>query len=605
MWAELGTSLWRLGPANPIMLRVLHGSSRRGSHFYLRLGYLCVLFITVLVGMLRLSGGEGALNALARGATRVFELVALFQLALICLLAPVFAAAAISQEKDSATFSVLLTTPLTNAQIVVGSLMSRILLVFVLLVAGLPIFGITMLFGGVTAEQIFATQAVAGATALLAGSIAILVSVTRLGTRGTVFAFYLGIALYLAIGLGLGFLPSLQVGGSGGLGEARTMPWLALVHPYWAQATILGHAVPPARESVGDAVWPFGSMLTAPAGTYVALASLASVGMVTAATLFVRRGVKLGESTLLAWIPLPWRRVRITGAEPCRPARHVWSNPVAWREATTRASVVGSQLLRATYLTLGLLALVMFLSHVRAGAFANTVTARAWLTWIVTIEFALVVLMAANNAATAMTREREQRTLDLLLCTPLSSRYIVWGKARGLVSFAVGLMAVPAGTVVVVAIAEWARGSSDPIVGGYAAVLVPILLVLYATFTCMVGLTISLRNRRSIPAALVSVGVVVATAMVLGLVGIGAVSASPQIGALIAPLSFVASVVFALNPGWIVTSAGSAFAVTPGTVATLGVVGTLMAIGLYGAIIIGSYRVMVAGFDAVVRRQTS
>ncbi|MCH8142939.1 MAG: hypothetical protein IH908_15220 [Proteobacteria bacterium] len=44
---------------------------------------------------------------------------------------------------------------MTDAQIVLGSLMSRLYFVWVLLLSGLPIFCITMIYGGVTTAEVF------------------------------------------------------------------------------------------------------------------------------------------------------------------------------------------------------------------------------------------------------------------------------------------------------------------------------------------------------------------------------------------------------------------------------------------------------------------
>src|SRR5580765_7844278 len=142
-------AMWRLLLANPIVVRVVSIGSKRLPHLWTRAGYLVVLFLVVLTTSWG-STGSDSLSERAKTSTRVFEYVSILQLAMMCLLAPVFTAGAISQEKDAETFNVLLTTPLTNAQIVLGSLCSRLFFVIALLVSGLPIFCITMLFGGVT-----------------------------------------------------------------------------------------------------------------------------------------------------------------------------------------------------------------------------------------------------------------------------------------------------------------------------------------------------------------------------------------------------------------------------------------------------------------------
>ena len=84
--------------------------------------------------------GGASLGDLAKTSASVFQSLSVGQLALVALLAPVFTAGAITQEKDSQTYDILLATPLTNGQIVLGSLLSRLFFVLALLVSGIPIF---------------------------------------------------------------------------------------------------------------------------------------------------------------------------------------------------------------------------------------------------------------------------------------------------------------------------------------------------------------------------------------------------------------------------------------------------------------------------------
>ena len=197
---ELGLWFWRLLPANPIMQRVVYGASRRKRHLWIRAGYLGVLtFVTAIFVLSGSPEASASLADLAKSSTQAFKTIALVQLFMMCFLAPVFTATAITQEKDSQTYDILLTTPLSNAQIVLGSLLSRLYFVIVLLVAGLPVFCVMMLYGGVTLREIFLSFAIAGSTAILTGSLAIALSVAKVGTGRTIFSFYLFIALYLLI----------------------------------------------------------------------------------------------------------------------------------------------------------------------------------------------------------------------------------------------------------------------------------------------------------------------------------------------------------------------------------------------------------------------
>jgi ABC-type transport system involved in multi-copper enzyme maturation permease subunit len=606
---DIGLAFWQLLPANPIVLRVVHIGSKRTQHLWARTAYLLVLLgVMMALYLSSNSSTGGSLAEATKSATWVFECTALLQLAMICLLAPVFTAGAISQEKDAETFNVLLTTPLTNAQIVLGSLMSRLFFVLALLLSGLPIFCITMLYGGVTTRQVFLSLGIAAATATITGALAILISVMRVGTRNTVFSFYLGIALYMIAGYALGSVSLTYVPESvNPLKAGSGMSWLALIHPFLALKVALGWTAAPDAASVAHYAWPFKWMLPAPHVAYMTIMLLASVVMVAMATFFVRRGVKQGE---VSWLSRLFSAVSIKPkeGERRRRPRRVWSNPVAWREAVTRANAASSSLVRYGYIGLGIVAAVAYLWMLMAGGFMSVLDARLWLTAIVLLEFGTVILMAANTAATSITRERESGTMELLLSTPLTSKYIVWGKLRGLVSFALPLMAIPAATVLAVALYELAGPHLPPVSSGEpaqpvvdmpAAILLAPLLGIYAAFTCLLGLHVSLKSRRSVQAVLACMGILVVVGFGLALCAFAGASSARELGALMAPLTFVTAIYFVLSPDMLARGSSGL-----GDIRVLMVIGTAVAVGVYGAIVAGTYRSLVTNFDMIVRKQS-
>lgn len=594
---QLGLSLWRLLPGNPIVVRVVQGGSKRMQHLWIRAGYLLVLLFAVLIVQLGMEQ-SGSLANLAKASTRVFTWVSLIQLAMMCFLAPVFTAGAISQERDAETFNVLLTTPLTNAQIVLGSLMSRLFFVFMLLVAGLPIFCITMLFGGVTTDQIFLSFGIAGCTALLTGSLAIVVSVTRIGSRGSVFSFYMAIAFFITVGLLLGLWPATYVVESVNT-TGQGMSWLAPFHPFLALAAALNMTPMPDAAAVAHYGWPVGPMLAYPYTAYMVLTFIVSTILIAFAALFVRSGAKQGEPTFWSKI-LPKRKRIGESGERLRKPRHVWANPVAWREAVTRAGAASSNLVRYSYLIGGTVSAVMLLVAYGNGWFRSTDEARAWLSGVVMVEFVSVLIMAANTSAAAISREREVGTMELLLTTPLTSRYIIWGKLRGLVSFTVPLLAVPAVTALMLAMYDFFRAAPDPIVPLTSALVLPPLLLVYSSFTCMIGLQTSLKCRKTVQAVLTAVGIILLVGFGLAMCAFAAVKGADQLGALMAPVTFVTAVYFVLNPTQFsaYTSGGQ------GDIIFCMLIGTVIAVAIYGAIVAGTYKSMVTNFDMIVRKQS-
>ena len=92
-------------------------------------------------------------------------------------------------------------------------------------------------------------------------------------------------------------------------------------------------------------------------------------------------------------------------------------------------------------------------------------TVRDYLLGSIVLEFAVILLIVTNAAASTVTREKEDGTLDLLLTTPITSRYYIWGKLRGLVWFVLPLVAVPVASVTVFVLYDMLRFAGI-VVGG-------------------------------------------------------------------------------------------------------------------------------------------
>src|ERR1700722_14232222 len=107
--------LYRLIPANPILLRVVETGGKRKRDLLIRCAYLGLLIIVVLFSLY--SNGDISdtnLAELAKTSVKVFTNLSFLQLGLVALLSPIFTAGSIMQEKDSQTYDILLATPLSN-----------------------------------------------------------------------------------------------------------------------------------------------------------------------------------------------------------------------------------------------------------------------------------------------------------------------------------------------------------------------------------------------------------------------------------------------------------------------------------------------------------
>jgi len=536
--------------------------------------------------------------------------VSLVQLFLMSFIAPVFTAGAITQEKDANTFHILLTTPLTNGQIVLGSLFSRIYFIWVLLLAGLPIFCITMLYGGVTTAEVFQSVALAACTGLVTGSLAIMISVVKIRTRRTIFSFFLGVAVYiLALGAyGLSPYGSLAEAPFEP-GQSWRMSWVAPIHPFLALFVVTGQTPAPPLSHVTHYGWPWGWLLAYPQYGYLVVTTVASVVMILMSLFFVRRGAKEGEVTM-------WGRLRgaLTrsdpGGERRQKPRRVWKNPIAWREASTRASAAGRSGMRWLFIVGGVLAgIILLMAHENGwGALDPNKPAqtRAWLYAMTWIELAVILLVVTNTAATTLTREKETLTIELLLSTPLTSKYIIAGMLRGLVSFVIPLIGVPTVTLLLFVIADFWHKAGKTVTTPEALFMVPLLMTGFSAVAAMVGLQFSLLSRKTVQAVMISTAIVMGGSGLLAGCALALLQGGAIISAIVLPFTpFHAvqslidyQVVFENETG---TPGASALV----TARVVRLITSLMAVAVYAVITYSLYNNMVRNFDMTVRRQSA
>ncbi|MBM4052586.1 MAG: hypothetical protein FJ270_07605 [Planctomycetes bacterium] len=531
--------LLALAPTNPIAVRVVTGASRRTRHLHLRAGFLG-LMATILTLALLFTSSEG-MRGLAASGAQAFTLVSYGQVLAICLLTPVFMAGAIAHESSPRTWDIMLTTPLSSAQIVLGNLLGRLFFVVALLLSTFPLFAVTQLFGGVSGGSIMGSYAIAASTAILVGSIAIMLCVTRVGGQRAVFAFYVSVVAYLFVTYGVDAGLRQPVGT---MLDVTSTTVVTPLNPFLTLEVLLrsNRYVVPAEGGV----W-----MTRP--------------VLAQAILF------LGTSlVLMAWSVL---RVRLIGADergslgrvrqgPVRAPSGVWQNGIAWRELHTRNLGLGSLVTRWGFLAIGVAAsAVPAILHARGTL--NDAGFPVAVFIVVAAESVIVVLAALNASATAVTKEREDGSLDILLTTPIDPGAYLSGKLRGIVTYLWPMLAAPILGVVVAVAYSMACGLLVPLPGGPVrapmilpelVVAFPMVLVAFTAFCVMVGLQWSVQSKGTIGSVFAATGVAAAVALVSGLCGLGLGGRVPVVGPFLAGFNPLAVLQLGLVPSELVAS---------------------------------------------------
>lgn len=606
---------------NPIAVRLVQNASRRPKHMYIRAAYLAVLILALLWTLL-LSTGAGALSyrELAEAGARSFQWIAYLQIGLICVLAPVFMAGAIAQEANPKTWDILLSTPMSRTEIVLGNLFGRLFFILALLVASLPLFAITQYFGGVPGRSIMLSYLIAGAAATLVGTIAIALSVSRLVGKRAVFAFYISVVSYIAITWAIDLWMNMAgMGAAGGKG----VTWMTAINPFLAlKALLQPSSYPAAPEGTHSGVAAL--MLERPVAAWVWLSLSLSLLLALASTLTVRSG---GLATLAGEgaTGIPWyRRMFGLGARGAdyRPPRSVWTNPIAWREAAARNNTLARMLARWSFIALGGLWGLLLVGMLHGGALDIPSFQLALLATVFG-EIAVTALVAINMAATAVSREREDGTLDLLLTTPITPGQYLHGKLRGLIAYLAPLMAVPVATMFFAGMYALAGGFGRedgamvtagvaqntvmaPMVLPEAALILALSLAPFIAFCVIIGLQWSLKSKGTIGSVVSTVGVVGVVAGIVGLCAYKAVVEIQILGPILGALSPITAAWAATHPADAMhstvfsTSATPAGGLVSARLALLA--GSAVAAGVYVAVVYGVHANMVRTFDMTVRK---
>ncbi len=370
---------------NPVLQRELLTNLRANVGFVLMLVYQLALALVLLVAYP--SGQRVDLSTDSSVALQLIDFFFLGQYILASLMAPTFAAGAISGEKERKTYEMLLASPLSPWAIVIGKLVASLTHLVVLIFASLPIIMLALPLGGVSIWEVLAAYLWLMISIILFGSIGLACSCGFRRTSSSLVVSYL-IILPLVIA-GAVFWRGLASSG-----DVRLNLTVFVLPPiYLAISAILCH-------------WTAGRLLYPPdVGSEgkdvidLEEESRNAVGMVIQRDQFPDR--------LFA----PPRRTSLMRDD---------ANPVYDKEIHAELFSQGTLMLRlviqiSMLLAIPLMAILLFISPQHCP-------------WYICYVLVFSILVAPVFSAGSLTSERERQTLELLLTTQLQPWQIIWGK---------------------------------------------------------------------------------------------------------------------------------------------------------------------------------
>lgn len=370
---------------NPVMQRELLTNLRANRSFVLMLVYQLALASVLLVAYP--SGQRVDLSTDSSAARQLVDFFFLGQYILASLMAPTFAAGAISGEKERKTYEMLLASPLRPWAIVIGKMVASLTHLAVLILASLPIIMLALPLGGVSVYEVLAAYLWLLISIVLFGSIGLACSCGFRRTASSLVVSYL-IILPLVI-IGAVFWRGMESSGNLRLQIASFVlpPIYLTVSGLLCAWTARRLLYPPDVGSEGNDVVDLEEE------------SKNAIGMVIQRDQFPDR--------LFA----PPRRTALMKDD---------ANPVYDKEIHAELFSQGTLMLRlviqiSMLLAIPLMALFLFIWPM-------------YCPWYICYVLIFNILVAPVFSAGALTSERERQTLELLLTTVLLPRQILWGK---------------------------------------------------------------------------------------------------------------------------------------------------------------------------------
>jgi hypothetical protein len=411
---------------------------------------------------------------------RFFLLFLGVQAVVVILLTPGCVATALSEEKQSRQLELLLTTDVSIAEIVLGKLLSRLGMVFQLVLAGLPVISLLQLFGGVEPALIWAGYAATLLLLFSLGSMSILCSLYADTTLGAFSKCYLVPIIYCLLLWGLPYLHfTLDLFNTGPQAQARLQNVIGTLeagNPLTAVQELRHHMQ--VVGQLGDKPWELLQQSAWFHGTVIVVSLLLTILRLRRVYLRYVAKDHLPVRRLRKY--LPWRRPRMK------------ERPILWKECHSGGKVRLSLLWHGVCilgaLVVAFAALVVatdiFLKH---NAVEACKSLNLFLRMVGPALLGLALLQVGVAAASTLHGEQQRLTWDSLVMTLIPLRGILAGKWWGSIYAARFLL----GVLVFLILLGVVTGSLHPL----SAVLMAVITMGSCAFAATLGIYLAVYSR--------------------------------------------------------------------------------------------------------------
>ena len=517
---------WLTGPIFDKELRV---SSRRKRNYTLRLIYVILLTFFIAIVWLSVVKSEGSSayekSRMALAGKTIVTTIVMFQFFATQVIAVIMLSTSISDEIYHRTLGLLMTTPISSFQIVMGKLFSKLLQLILLLAISLPLLAIVRIFGGVPWDYVLSSLCITLTTVIFAGSLSLYFSINNRR------AYVVIIKTVVTLGVLFFFIPTI----TGVLLSPRRIyapvfgnpvimfPLLiALLHlnPFGAMSvntfmmitpsaprTMIMLAVTP--TGVSFFYWPIHCMLMLGASALLIAMSVKIVRKVA-----LRQAVgQIDSVTNRTRAKKSKKSSRRHAEQPELPGviRRVTGSPVLWREL--RAPMIQGAEGRNSIIGLVITIIALLITYLTCENYLDEAFTQTGFVFMFTVIGSIFTMVLS---AASITTEKETRSWPILLATSMDDWHILLGKAIGVFRRCLPIWLLMTGHIVLFICLKYIH----PV----AILHMPIFATGLIVFLTGAGLYFSARFKRTTSAVIASFGLALALwavlPAVLGLVSV-------------------------------------------------------------------------------------
>jgi len=410
----------------PIFDKELRVSSRRRRNYVLRFAYIALLTAFLVLVWIEAMGQSGSslyrISRMAEAGKSIVIYTVWFQFCATQFLAVILLSNSISDEIYHRTLGLLMTTPISSFQIVMGKLLSKLLQLVLLMAISLPLLAIIRVMGGVPWNYVISSLCITLTTVIFVGSLSLFFSIFSRRAYAVIIMTILTLGTIFAL-LPLGLYAVWDIANPA-ISERSIFTLIFLPNPYCSMfINTIAMVEPRSAAAITFYSWPLHCSIMLAVSTLLLFVSVIIVRKVA-----LRQAT--GQLDGSAGKRRSRRAAKGDGANQQAFAgaiRRVVGPPIIWKEL--RSPMFRHHKIRTCILAS--IGLILLSGTYYLCAKANILDDEGTHAAYAVIFMAVGMLFTIVLPATSITSERESRSWPVLLATPLDDKDILLGKFVG------------------------------------------------------------------------------------------------------------------------------------------------------------------------------